>query len=302
MKFNIQLPKVFTTIFIPYFEFKPFFNHGYDKNIGFVFSKYCFTLNHDAEELQIINEKIHLHPRIHFNSCVFILKFYKLILCGGIGEYEETVPIKCMKGRVGEIDMNEQVIIGIITTQDGPKCFTVGDPNFYATDVPESIQQEIFKERDEDSLIPMCTANICSVLNTATHKLYSWGNFDDKNEILPPEEILKNVRYVEKNKNRAISAFFNDNTIVAWGNPMFGGKIPETMIPLLKNIKVIVSTEGAFAALSHDGKVVAWGHPNFGGNPSEEIQSQLYNVQILEFDDQHFQVRFTDGREDLVWP
>jgi hypothetical protein len=92
---------------------------------------------------------------------------------------------------------------------------------------------------------------------------------------------------------------------LTWGNPLYGGKIPEHIQPLLQNIEEIVATEKAFAALSRDGQVFAWGDPNYGGFIPEEIQVQLYNVNLLDVNTEgtKFVAFFRDGRgQGLHWP
>ncbi|HBH71983.1 MAG TPA: hypothetical protein DDY43_00720, partial [Synechococcales bacterium UBA10510] len=60
----------------------------------------------------------------------------------------------------------------------------------------------------------------------------------------------------------AFAALKSDGTVVAWGDPSFGGTAPPTG---LSGVTQIFSTGGAFAALKSDGTVVAWGSSSSGG-------------------------------------
>jgi hypothetical protein len=66
-----------------------------------------------------------------------------------------------------------------------------------------------------------------SIFQEVINTLISWGNFDPIfDEIPPPCEILENVIDVVDN-GKAICALLKNGNIFAWGDPNFGGKIPE---------------------------------------------------------------------------
>ena len=58
--------------------------------------------------------------------------------------------------------------------------------------------------------------------------------------------------------------------------------IYDIVFKLIKNVKMIYSTQRAFAALLYDGSVVAWGHRHWGGKIPHDIQSKFKeNVKII---------------------
>lgn len=83
---------------------------------------------------------------------------------------------------------------------------------------------------------------------------------------------------VEVYSNRmAFAAKKRDGSIITWGHPEHGGD--SSGVTGLDNVKYVVSTGLAFAALKEDGTVISWGHELFGG--STEVSSQLKNVTSL---------------------
>lgn len=75
----------------------------------------------------------------------------------------------------------------------------------------------------------------------------------------------------------AFAAKKQDGSIVTWGHPEHGGD--SSGVIGLDNVKYVVSTGLAFAALKEDGTVISWGHELFGG--STEVSAQLKNVTSL---------------------
>ncbi|WP_017902093.1 RCC1 domain-containing protein [Pseudomonas asplenii] len=63
----------------------------------------------------------------------------------------------------------------------------------------------------------------------------------------------------------AFAAIKPDRTVLAWGDPEYGGQIPASLEGLLTDIVLLVSTSRAFAALAANGQVYAWGNPGSGG-------------------------------------
>eukprot|EP00439_Symbiodinium_sp_Y106_P023672 s736_g2.t3 len=74
----------------------------------------------------------------------------------------------------------------------------------------------------------------------------------------------------------AFAVIRSDGTVVAWGNPHFGGDCSAVQ-EQLQHVQSIQAALGAFAALRADGSVVTWGDPG-GGGDSSSVQSQLCNV------------------------
>jgi hypothetical protein len=49
--------------------------------------------------------------------------------------------------------------------------------------------------------------------------------------------------------NYAFSALLGDGNVFAWGHETYGGKIPELIQTQLQNVKMLLSTNSAFATL-----------------------------------------------------
>ena len=73
---------------------------------------------------------------------------------------------------------------------------------------------------------------------------------------------------------RAFAALLKNGSVVAWGNPRFGGD-SSSVKTKPQNAKEIYSTGRAFAALLTDGCVVTWGDANFGGEIPDNIRGQI---------------------------
>ena len=73
--------------------------------------------------------------------------------------------------------------------------------------------------------------------------------------------------------NEAFAAILADGSVVAWGDPDYGGDC-STVQDQLRKVQQIQATAGAFAAILADGSVVAWGNLDYGGDCSA-IQDQL---------------------------
>jgi alpha-tubulin suppressor-like RCC1 family protein len=67
-----------------------------------------------------------------------------------------------------------------------------------------------------------------------------------------------------------------DGTVVAWGNPDYGGDSSEVQ-DQLQNVQQICCTSSSFAAILADGSVVTWGSPNEGGD-SSRVQNQIMYI------------------------
>merc|ERR1712034_25188 len=85
------------------------------------------------------------------------------------------------------------------------------------------------------------------------------------------------------------------------GDKYLGGQIPHDIQPQLQHVKMIYSTDGAFAALLDNGSVFAWGHKNWGGKTPHDIQSKLMeNVTMINSTHGAFAALLEDGSV-LAW-
>ena len=60
--------------------------------------------------------------------------------------------------------------------------------------------------------------------------------------------------------NYAFAAMKPGGSVVAWGNPHYGGDCSKIQEQIASDVQHIYSTETAFAALKADGSVVSWGN------------------------------------------
>jgi len=68
----------------------------------------------------------------------------------------------------------------------------------------------------------------------------------------------------------AMAALKADGSVVAWGNPQFGGDKTKVSDLLKSGVSQIFSNFGAFAALKADGSVVPWGNNDYGATPTKD--------------------------------
>jgi len=135
------------------------------------------------------------------------------------------------------------------------------------------------------------------------------GNKRDGGNSRSVQSQLKNVKIIFSTWY-AFAALLNDGSVVAWGNSSVGGKILlsrqkccfswKKKCPDIKNVKMIFSTNGAFAALLNDGDVVAWGNENSGGKIPDDIQPRLQNVETIFTTCYAFTALLNDGSV-LAW-
>ncbi|SHE48717.1 delta-60 repeat domain-containing protein [Lampropedia hyalina DSM 16112] len=90
-------------------------------------------------------------------------------------------------------------------------------------------------------------------------------------------DLTSGVKQVFSN-GYAFAALKENGSVVAWGNPEYGGVISSEIQDLLDGgVVQVFNNQGAFAALKDDGSVVAWGGSWVGGEVSPEIQALLGN-------------------------
>merc|ERR1711964_641205 len=75
------------------------------------------------------------------------------------------------------------------------------------------------------------------------------------------------------------STFPVSNGVFTWGDQDFGGN-SIAVKDQLNNIKMISSTDYAFAALKNDGSVVTWGSQYWDGD-SSAVQNKLKNMKMI---------------------
>jgi alpha-tubulin suppressor-like RCC1 family protein len=72
----------------------------------------------------------------------------------------------------------------------------------------------------------------------------------------------------------------NEGNVITGGDAFYGGDSNHVQFKL-KNVKMVASTNTAFAALLENGNVVTWGNEDEGGKIPEPIENQLKNVKML---------------------
>ncbi|MEZ8117575.1 hypothetical protein ACED44_21755, partial [Vibrio splendidus] len=87
---------------------------------------------------------------------------------------------------------------------------------------------------------------------------------------LPESELLLSQRvYVDPiyTNGNAYVEITNQGGIKAWGDPSYGGEIPEDVQDVLSTgVVSVYANMHSFVALKSDDSVVAWGHPDKGGD------------------------------------
>merc|ERR1711925_25047 len=85
------------------------------------------------------------------------------------------------------------------------------------------------------------------------------------------------------------------------GDENYVGKVPDDIQPRLQNVKMIFSTNSAFAALLNDDSVLAFGNPLRGGKIPKDIQLQLQkSVKTIFSTNSAFAALLNDGGV-LAW-
>ena len=79
-------------------------------------------------------------------------------------------------------------------------------------------------------------------------------------------------------------ALLANGSIIAWGCPDHGGKIPEDIQSKLHSdiVEQIFNNPTSYVALTKSGKVFAWGNPDYGGKIPEDIQSKLLDDDVIQ--------------------
>jgi hypothetical protein len=113
-------------------------------------------------------------------------------------------------------------------------------------------------------------------------------------------ELSKNTRSIHVG-GHAFAALLNNRNVLAWGDPLKGGRIPFEAQEKLVGVTAIESTESAFAAIVGTQTVVAWGDVIKGGSIPDITQSLLVDVQeITSTSFGAFAARLASGKV-VVW-
>ncbi len=73
--------------------------------------------------------------------------------------------------------------------------------------------------------------------------------------------------------------------IRCWGSDVFGGRLPDNLIPDGVTVNQIVSNNRAFAAICSDGKIRCWGSDVFGGRLPDNLIPDGVTVSSAEIID-----------------
>ena len=79
--------------------------------------------------------------------------------------------------------------------------------------------------------------------------------------------------------NEALAAILADGSVVAWGEPDFGGDSSEVE-DQLKCVQQVQANYYAFAAILADESVVTWGFPD-SGSDSSDVATQLADETLF---------------------
>ncbi|CAE7811653.1 unnamed protein product [Symbiodinium sp. KB8] len=129
---------------------------------------------------------------------------------------------------------------------------------------------------------------------------------DSSGSVLDPSALIKDAgvqdgdwltlhinRVQVRATDAAFAAILGDGSVVAWGEPGFGGD-SSSVGDQLKNVQQIQAASSAFAAILGDGSVVTWGDATKGGD-SSLVQDKLKNVQQIQAADVAFAAILGDG-------
>ena len=107
-----------------------------------------------------------------------------------------------------------------------------------------------------------------------------WGANADQKPIATGVIQYQAGNYSNVSRNSsAMAAVKSDGTVVAWGNPDYGGDY-SSVSNQLTNVVRVFDGRKAFAALRADGTVVTWGNQEDGGD-SSAVSNQLYDISAI---------------------
>jgi alpha-tubulin suppressor-like RCC1 family protein len=234
-----------------------------------------------------VQSKLKNVKMIYATECAFVaLLKDETIVAWGKEEFGGVLPATIVGKKVQLITSTDTAFSAILN--DG-RVITWGDL---------TAAREISKDFGVKIIIPL-HHNFLGLLKDGT--IIRWGK-----EYFITEKI-QNIRKVKKIFSTtapfttcAVLAILENERIVAWGDPNYGGVIPIQSINNVKTVKMVAVTDGAFAVLFNDGTVVAWGSLE-GGGDTEEIQEKLNkNVKMILSTTNAFAALLKDGSV-VVW-
>ena len=119
-----------------------------------------------------------------------------------------------------------------------------------------------------------------------------WGSSNDGGQ---GPDLKLNVREIHATQ-RSFAALLEDSSVVAWGDTIFGGTLPQTQ---LQKVRCLQATMFAFAATKEDGSVVTWGDKHAGGD-SSKVQHQISRVVEIQSSDGAF-CAILEDRSVVTW-
>ncbi len=117
---------------------------------------------------------------------------------------------------------------------------------------------------------------------------------------VPTAVVLKGISSLYTTGSSAGVALAQDGSVVAWGDPKWGGDCSEVSEYLNSGVVEIVQGSYAFAALKKDGSVVAWGNPLFGGD-SSDVEKELSSGVRKIFTSGNAFAALKDNGSLVVW-
>jgi len=177
----------------------------------------------------------------------------------------------------------------------------------FFTDIHPALALEVTIREDDDILAQaiLRPGNVTGIYNTDARwssgcivkndgTLYGWGSTDMR----PPVEASEVVHVaVTRSAYAAISI---QGGVLAWGDPLGGGLIPDDVHAILQDVVAIAATGAAFVAILTKGTVVAWGDPLRGGSIPPTIATYLHDVVDIVGTDDAFAAR-TLGGDVIAW-
>jgi hypothetical protein len=115
------------------------------------------------------------------------------------------------------------------------------------------------------------TSNAFAAL-TERGRVFTWGAIDTGgNSVNVNTRIRRDVTKMFSNYNAfVVLKGLEEDPLVMWGQPTFGGSADEKIMANLTDISNpvinIYSSRQSFCALRRDGSVIPWGNPGFGGD------------------------------------
>lgn len=147
-------------------------------------------------------------------------------------------------------------------------------------------------ESNLTNIVELYTNSVAVVAVSKNGFAFSWGDINITNADTSLFSSDGVVSYFENVKSvtpslKAFAAIRTDGTVVAWGDPLYGGAIPDSISSLLVDIIEIVSTDKYFAARNKDGRIYIWGNGEKSYDKRDVNQSGsitgLDTLNILNF-------------------